>query len=171
MTRGQQPVDPGHGGDQPGALSFVEQFEQGSGRLVAAGVEGRPLGAARVGEPDRAHTSVPGMGCHGHQTVGLQGAREPADVPGVESEALAQPPYVLALCAGLPEQPGLADGSLAAQVEVAEHTRSQRDGAVEPPYLVDLRRVHALTSVREVAVGRHRPPRPKGGLTVAKGML
>lgn len=145
---GQQPLDLGHRRDQPRSLCGVERLEEGTGELVAAGVEHGARRPALGGEPRDPHAPVLGLRLHRQQALGLQGAQQPAGVAGIEPETLPQASHVLAPLADLPEQPGLADPPAAAQVVIVQHARALGDRAVEPPYLFDLRRIHSLTLVR-----------------------
>lgn len=149
----QQPVDLSHGRHQPGALVGVERLQERAGQFVATPVEHRELRATRIGETYGAHPPVLGLRLHRHQAVPLQGAQQSADVAGVESEALAQPPYVPALYADLPEQPRLGYGPVEAQVVVVQHAHTFSDRAVEPPHCVDLRHIHTSDFSQRIAVG------------------
>jgi hypothetical protein len=145
----EQPLDLGHRSRQAIPLRWRERREQRGGHLVAAPVEGRPLGDALGGEPGQPHAPVERVGLDRDQGVGLERAQQPAEIARVEAEVGAQRAYVPPLRPDLPEHARGAERPPASEELVLEGTDPLRDGAVEPAHLRHHRRVHSLTLVRE----------------------
>ena len=149
--RGHEPLDVGHRPDQAGPLARAQRCEQRGGEVVAAPVEDRSLrdpGRGQTCGPDPPVGLVRADGDHPRL---LQGAQQPAEVSGVESEPGAQRAQVAPLGADLPQQPRLAEGTVPGEVAVVQRPHALGDDPVEPAHLCDHRPIHSLTLVRESA--------------------
>ena len=134
QRRGEQPVDVVHRRNETLTLSVVEPFEHRPSEGVAAAVEHCPFGRALLGEPCAADPSVAFARAHLDQGVGFQRAEQATEVSRVEIEPSAQPAYLAAVFADLPQQPRLSERSVASEVVVVEGADALGDGPIEPSH-------------------------------------
>jgi hypothetical protein len=146
---GEQPLDVGHGGDQPGALGLAERRKEQPCQFVAAPIEHAALGRARLREASGADAPVALVRAHVDESRRFQRAQQAAEVAAVELEPGPQRAHVAAPVTDLPEHPCLAEGTGAGEVVVLEGAHPLGDEPVEPAHLGHHGVAHSLTNVRE----------------------
>ena len=118
--------------------------------LVGALVESGERAPAGGGEARDADSAVGRARRELDQPARLERAQHPARVARVEAEAGAQEAHLAALAPDLPEDARLAQRAVEAEEVVAERPEALGHRAVEVANLVDRRRGHSLTLVREL---------------------
>ncbi len=131
---GQQSLDLGHCGDEPGPLGVGERGENRAGEVVASSIEQVPLGATFLRQVGSADAPVAVAGTDGDESGGLERSKEPAEVTRVEPEPGAQRAHFAAIAADLPQHSGFAERPVAGEVVILEGADPLGDDPVERPH-------------------------------------